>query len=171
MLGFGERKQDSSWNGNNNWTVLLRFLWNASWLFQFSGVGVLLIFAEIGAAVYANVYDQRFMAFAHDNFMDVSLRKDPHYMNMMNYIQSTWKCCGKNGPADWLRLEMVESCCSKPGNGCIPLYSQVTENYCIRLNRSYFVQIDCYLCCNYNVVPDAILTTLGECKFGVRHCR
>ena len=166
MLGFGERKQDSSWNGNNNWTVLLRFLWNASWLFQFSGVGVLLILAEIGAAAYANVYDQKFIALLlNDNFMDVS-RMDS--MKLKDSIQSTWRCCEKNGPFDWVH-EIPRSCYSKPDIACTPLYTQVTENYYISLNRSYFIQIDWYLCCTYNVVPDTTVRNT-DCTGRVQVC-
>ena len=131
---------------------------------------MLLIFAEIGAVAYANVYDQKFIALLlSDNFM-VVLRMDLHSKNLMYYFQLTCGCCGKNGPRDWGSI-IPSSCCSKPDIGCAPLYTQVIENYCIRLNRSYFNQIGCYVCCTCNVVSDAILSVLGEGKFVVRHCR
>ena len=143
MLRFGNRKPDSSRNGNNNNSpVLLRFLRNISWPFQFSCVGLLLFLVEVGALVYVKVYDQSFMTFVDDKFMDVS-RMDLPSAKLMDFIQSTWECCGKNGPADW-GLNIPSSCCTKPVTiGCnntvssllLPAYNghfykQAIENFC-----------------------------------------
>jgi len=78
----------------------------------FSCVGLLLFLVEVGALVYVKVYDQSFMTFVDDKFMDVS-RMDLPSAKLMDFIQSTWECCGKNGPADW-GLNIPSSCCTKP---------------------------------------------------------
>ena len=84
---------------------------------QFSCIALILSMMEIGMCVYISIHKNDFMKFVNDNFMDV-YRVDAPAVQLMDYIQSTWKCCGKYGPLDWT-LNIPPSCCKQPATkGC-----------------------------------------------------
>ena len=86
-------------------------------MLQFSCIALILSMMEIGMCVYISIHKNDFMKFVNDNFMDV-YRVDAPAVQLMDYIQSTWKCCGKYGPLDWT-LNIPPSCCKQPvTKGC-----------------------------------------------------
>lgn len=55
-------------------------------------------------------------------------------LNVINRVQTTFRCCGKNGPKDWsqAKMDIPSSCCVEPGDKCT---TSTNPNAFFKVNR------------------------------------
>jgi len=73
----------------------------------------ILIMMEISAAGVAFIYKETAIVYIEEHFMDVT-RSGALSDKNINHMQSSWYCCGKNGPTDWQHF-IPKSCYKPPG--------------------------------------------------------
>lgn len=79
-------------------------------LFQYSILLIILLFLEIGLGVLTFILKDKGWiknqaTYGLRNFI-LHYREDPDQQNLIDYIQTTWECCGIDTPSGKLKLQL-----------------------------------------------------------------